>query len=274
MAARDRVRLGVLRLPCNALRRAFTYAVHRRTGVGYAISAWLSVIVPAYNEAANIAATVTIPVRTATTRCWRSSSSTTVRPTTPRTSCSSHAAAGRHGDPASPTPANRLRSTPASRTPAVRHCSCWSTATPSSSLTRSVASSSRSPTRGVGAVSGNTKVANRRGLLGRWQHLEYVIGFNLDRRMFDIAECMPTVPGRDRRVPPRRARRRRRSVRPTPSPRTPTSPWRSPGPVGASCTSRTRSLAPRRRRPSGSSGGSGTAGATAPCRRCGNIAPS
>lgn len=48
---------------------------------------------------------------------------------------------------------------------------------------------------GVGAVSGNTKVANRRGLLGRWQHLEYVIGFNLDRRMFDIAECMPTVPG-------------------------------------------------------------------------------
>jgi len=47
----------------------------------------------------------------------------------------------------------------------------------------------------VGAVSGNTKVANRRGLLGRWQHLEYVIGFNLDRRMFDLGECMPTVPG-------------------------------------------------------------------------------
>ncbi|GGQ84337.1 bifunctional polysaccharide deacetylase/glycosyltransferase family 2 protein [Couchioplanes azureus] len=47
----------------------------------------------------------------------------------------------------------------------------------------------------VGAVSGNTKVANRGGLLGRWQHLEYVIGFNLDRRMFDIARCMPTVPG-------------------------------------------------------------------------------
>ena len=47
----------------------------------------------------------------------------------------------------------------------------------------------------VGAVSGNTKVANRRGLLGRWQHLEYVVGFNLDRRMFDVARCMPTVPG-------------------------------------------------------------------------------
>lgn len=47
----------------------------------------------------------------------------------------------------------------------------------------------------VGAVSGNTKVANRRGLLGRWQHLEYVMGFNLDRRMFEVGECMPTVPG-------------------------------------------------------------------------------
>jgi poly-beta-1,6 N-acetyl-D-glucosamine synthase len=47
----------------------------------------------------------------------------------------------------------------------------------------------------VGAVSGNTKVGNRQGVLGRWQHLEYVIGFNLDRRMFDIMECMPTVPG-------------------------------------------------------------------------------
>jgi cellulose synthase/poly-beta-1,6-N-acetylglucosamine synthase-like glycosyltransferase len=47
----------------------------------------------------------------------------------------------------------------------------------------------------VGAVSGNAKVANRRGLLGRWQHLEYVMGFNLDRRMFEIGRCMPTVPG-------------------------------------------------------------------------------
>jgi peptidoglycan/xylan/chitin deacetylase (PgdA/CDA1 family)/GT2 family glycosyltransferase len=47
----------------------------------------------------------------------------------------------------------------------------------------------------VGAVAGNAKVANRNGLLGRWQHLEYVIGFNLDRRMFDVARCMATVPG-------------------------------------------------------------------------------
>ncbi|MER7888810.1 bifunctional polysaccharide deacetylase/glycosyltransferase family 2 protein [Micromonospora sp. NPDC094482] len=49
--------------------------------------------------------------------------------------------------------------------------------------------------RSVGAISGNTKVANRRRLLGRWQHLEYVIGFNLDRRMYDVLECMPTIPG-------------------------------------------------------------------------------
>ncbi|MFL6159396.1 MAG: bifunctional polysaccharide deacetylase/glycosyltransferase family 2 protein, partial [Marmoricola sp.] len=47
----------------------------------------------------------------------------------------------------------------------------------------------------TGAVSGNTKVGNRRGLLGRWQHIEYVIGFNLDRRMFDVLQCMPTIPG-------------------------------------------------------------------------------
>jgi cellulose synthase/poly-beta-1,6-N-acetylglucosamine synthase-like glycosyltransferase len=47
----------------------------------------------------------------------------------------------------------------------------------------------------VGAVSGNTKVGNRTGLLGRWQHVEYVLGFNLDRRMYDVLRCMPTVPG-------------------------------------------------------------------------------
>ncbi|MEV0416699.1 bifunctional polysaccharide deacetylase/glycosyltransferase family 2 protein [Streptosporangium canum] len=47
----------------------------------------------------------------------------------------------------------------------------------------------------VGAVSGNTKVGNRRGMIGRWQHIEYVIGFNLDRRAFDLLGCMPTVPG-------------------------------------------------------------------------------
>jgi len=47
----------------------------------------------------------------------------------------------------------------------------------------------------VGAVSGNTKVGNRGGLLGGWQHLEYVMGFNLDRRLFDLLGTIPTVPG-------------------------------------------------------------------------------
>jgi peptidoglycan/xylan/chitin deacetylase (PgdA/CDA1 family)/GT2 family glycosyltransferase len=47
----------------------------------------------------------------------------------------------------------------------------------------------------VGAISGNTKVGNRRGLLGHWQHIEYVMGFNLDRRMYEVLGCTPTVPG-------------------------------------------------------------------------------
>jgi cellulose synthase/poly-beta-1,6-N-acetylglucosamine synthase-like glycosyltransferase/peptidoglycan/xylan/chitin deacetylase (PgdA/CDA1 family) len=47
----------------------------------------------------------------------------------------------------------------------------------------------------IGAVSGNAKVGNRSGILGRWQHLEYVMGFNLDRRMYDMIRVMPTVPG-------------------------------------------------------------------------------
>ncbi|GHB32060.1 hypothetical protein GCM10010306_026550 [Streptomyces umbrinus] len=47
----------------------------------------------------------------------------------------------------------------------------------------------------VGAVAGNTKVGNRGRLLGVWQHLEYVMGLNLDRRMYDLLRCIPTVPG-------------------------------------------------------------------------------
>ncbi|MER6405392.1 bifunctional polysaccharide deacetylase/glycosyltransferase family 2 protein [Streptomyces viridosporus] len=47
----------------------------------------------------------------------------------------------------------------------------------------------------VGATAGNAKVGNRRSLLGRWQHIEYVMGFNLDRRMYDLLRCLPTVPG-------------------------------------------------------------------------------
>ncbi|MFG2924476.1 bifunctional polysaccharide deacetylase/glycosyltransferase family 2 protein [Streptomyces sp. NPDC048305] len=47
----------------------------------------------------------------------------------------------------------------------------------------------------VGAVAGNAKVGNRSTLIGAWQHIEYVMGFNLDRRMYDLLRCMPTIPG-------------------------------------------------------------------------------
>jgi cellulose synthase/poly-beta-1,6-N-acetylglucosamine synthase-like glycosyltransferase/peptidoglycan/xylan/chitin deacetylase (PgdA/CDA1 family) len=48
----------------------------------------------------------------------------------------------------------------------------------------------------VGGVAGNAKVANRRRrLLGRLQHIEYVVGFNIDRRVYDLLGCMATVPG-------------------------------------------------------------------------------
>lgn len=47
----------------------------------------------------------------------------------------------------------------------------------------------------VGAVAGNVKVGNRTGLVARWQHIEYVIGFSLDRRLYERFDCMPTVPG-------------------------------------------------------------------------------
>ncbi|MDD7931021.1 glycosyltransferase [Actinomycetospora straminea] len=53
----------------------------------------------------------------------------------------------------------------------------------------------------VGAVAGNAKVANQaqggvwRSLIARWQHIEYVMGFNVDRRVYDVLRCMPTVPG-------------------------------------------------------------------------------
>ncbi|WP_030241895.1 bifunctional polysaccharide deacetylase/glycosyltransferase family 2 protein [Streptomyces sp. NRRL S-455] len=47
----------------------------------------------------------------------------------------------------------------------------------------------------VGAVAGNAKVGNRNRLIGAWQHIEYVMGFNLDRRMYDVLRCMPTIPG-------------------------------------------------------------------------------
>jgi cellulose synthase/poly-beta-1,6-N-acetylglucosamine synthase-like glycosyltransferase/peptidoglycan/xylan/chitin deacetylase (PgdA/CDA1 family) len=47
----------------------------------------------------------------------------------------------------------------------------------------------------VGAVAGNVKTADRDSLLGLLQHVEYIIGSNLDRRVYETLQCMPTVPG-------------------------------------------------------------------------------
>ncbi len=47
----------------------------------------------------------------------------------------------------------------------------------------------------IGAVAGNVKVGNRERMVAAWQHIEYVIGFNLDRRLYELLNCMPTVPG-------------------------------------------------------------------------------
>jgi poly-beta-1,6 N-acetyl-D-glucosamine synthase len=47
----------------------------------------------------------------------------------------------------------------------------------------------------VGAVGGNVKVANRKGLLDRQQALEYVSGLNLQRRAFAAIGCMQVISG-------------------------------------------------------------------------------
>ncbi|MER5639460.1 glycosyltransferase [Kitasatospora sp. NPDC002227] len=47
----------------------------------------------------------------------------------------------------------------------------------------------------IGAVAGNAKVGNRDSLIGAWQHIEYVLGHNLDRRMYDMLNVIVTIPG-------------------------------------------------------------------------------
>jgi cellulose synthase/poly-beta-1,6-N-acetylglucosamine synthase-like glycosyltransferase/peptidoglycan/xylan/chitin deacetylase (PgdA/CDA1 family) len=47
----------------------------------------------------------------------------------------------------------------------------------------------------VGAVAGNVKVSSRRRLLGLIQHCDYVLASSLDRRMYDVLDCMLTIPG-------------------------------------------------------------------------------
>lgn len=47
----------------------------------------------------------------------------------------------------------------------------------------------------VGAVAGNARVGNRVNLMTRWQALEYITSQNLDRRAFEVLNCITVVPG-------------------------------------------------------------------------------
>jgi cellulose synthase/poly-beta-1,6-N-acetylglucosamine synthase-like glycosyltransferase/peptidoglycan/xylan/chitin deacetylase (PgdA/CDA1 family)/spore germination protein YaaH len=47
----------------------------------------------------------------------------------------------------------------------------------------------------VGAVSGNARVGNRHGWITRFQSIEYIYGFNLDRRALDLLNAITVVPG-------------------------------------------------------------------------------
>src|SRR5579862_2068352 len=47
----------------------------------------------------------------------------------------------------------------------------------------------------VAAVAGNVKVMNRNKWLTRWQALEYITSQNLEKRAFDLLNCIPVVPG-------------------------------------------------------------------------------
>ncbi len=47
----------------------------------------------------------------------------------------------------------------------------------------------------VGAVSGNARVGNRRKWITKFQSIEYIYGFNLDRRALDVLNAITVVPG-------------------------------------------------------------------------------
>lgn len=47
----------------------------------------------------------------------------------------------------------------------------------------------------VGSVSGHAKVGNLRSFMARCQSLEYICGFNLDRRAYTVWDCITVAPG-------------------------------------------------------------------------------
>ena len=122
----------------------------------------------------------------------------------------------------------------------------------------------------VGAVAGNVKVGNRRGM--HRPLAAHRVRHRLQPRPAALRHA--AVACRPSRAPSARSAARP-STRPagcrtTRSPRTPTSRWRCTGPAGGWCTRSPRARSPRRRRPSRSCGSSATGGATARCRRSGS----
>jgi cellulose synthase/poly-beta-1,6-N-acetylglucosamine synthase-like glycosyltransferase/peptidoglycan/xylan/chitin deacetylase (PgdA/CDA1 family)/spore germination protein YaaH len=47
----------------------------------------------------------------------------------------------------------------------------------------------------IGAMAGNVKVGNRSRWLTRWQALEYITSQNMEKRAFDLLNCITVVPG-------------------------------------------------------------------------------
>jgi peptidoglycan-N-acetylglucosamine deacetylase len=47
----------------------------------------------------------------------------------------------------------------------------------------------------IGAVSGNARVGNKKNWITRFQSIEYIYGFNLDRRALDYIDAITVVPG-------------------------------------------------------------------------------
>ncbi len=123
----------------------------------------------------------------------------------------------------------------------------------------------------VGAVAGNTKVGNRRGVLGRWQHLG--VRRRLRRWTGGFTTCWAACPRS--RVPPvpfaARLWRRWAGSATRRWPRTPISRWPSAGPGGPSPLATRPVPGQRHQRTCDPCGGSETLGSAAPIVACGNI---
>ena len=81
--------------------------------------------------------------------------------------------------------------------PRVRSTTSWSrwTRTPSSSKGAIATAGAAFLRPEGGAVSGNARVGNRKKLITRFQSIEYICGFNLDRRALDLLNAITVVPG-------------------------------------------------------------------------------